>query len=495
MTARSTAQGHAVTIRDETTASANTATRVGTNLKELADNALFNEDIGATVDLTSTALVAAGTTTAHVASAAEKLVLLPVDMGTITTGTTQPISFTDALFSGHTAGGSAVGTGGTVGVIASSFSSGAAETGTGSGQGGLGSTANSNQPYNTTDFAGKRYRWGLFRVIGGARAGEPVELADVLSTAGASFPASLAAPVFFYGSFRSDLGANAKWRGFFYFLNEATGLDTPFTPDTSISAQMTIAEVFLASNAPTSSGYVPVASPGAAEFVFGATGDIADLGTKAGGSSGKVADAAHVHQISTTTPAALGTAAVGTGTTPARADHVHAMPSADQLAATAADFSLNSHNATNMLDPGSAQHGATKNYCDTRAHCFACWGDANGPATTTAEYYNYLNVGATVSATENVSQFLVPFACTFTGIEHWQNTAYTVDTVTDTFRLNGVDTAVVCVLAANTTTVQANGFSVVSAAGDIATVKHVQSASQVGTAFRPRAAVFYRSAA
>jgi hypothetical protein len=48
MTARSDAQGHAVTIRDEVAAGANTATRVGTNLKELADNALFTEDAGVT---------------------------------------------------------------------------------------------------------------------------------------------------------------------------------------------------------------------------------------------------------------------------------------------------------------------------------------------------------------------------------------------------------------------------------------------------------------
>jgi hypothetical protein len=59
MTARSTAQGHAATIRDETAAGANTATRVGTNLRELADNAAFTEDIGTSFDLTSTALPAA----------------------------------------------------------------------------------------------------------------------------------------------------------------------------------------------------------------------------------------------------------------------------------------------------------------------------------------------------------------------------------------------------------------------------------------------------
>jgi hypothetical protein len=48
LTARSTAQGHAATIRDEVSAGANTATRVGTNLRELADNVVFGEDAGTT---------------------------------------------------------------------------------------------------------------------------------------------------------------------------------------------------------------------------------------------------------------------------------------------------------------------------------------------------------------------------------------------------------------------------------------------------------------
>src|SRR5690349_17016169 len=48
MTQRSTAQTDATTVRDETAAGANTATRVGTAIKELADNCVFNEDVSAT---------------------------------------------------------------------------------------------------------------------------------------------------------------------------------------------------------------------------------------------------------------------------------------------------------------------------------------------------------------------------------------------------------------------------------------------------------------
>lgn len=44
MTARSTAQSNATTVRDETTAGANTATRVGTALKQIADNVVFTDD-------------------------------------------------------------------------------------------------------------------------------------------------------------------------------------------------------------------------------------------------------------------------------------------------------------------------------------------------------------------------------------------------------------------------------------------------------------------
>src|SRR5205085_5793760 len=38
----------------------------------------------------------------------------------------------------------------------------------------------------------------------------------------------------------------------------------------------------------------------------------------------------------------------------------------DQISAPVADVSFNTHKATNLVDPGSAQDAATKNYVDTR---------------------------------------------------------------------------------------------------------------------------------
>lgn len=75
MTARATAQGHATTIGAETVAGANTATRVGANLKELADNCAFTEDVASgaaagsmsAADFTKLAGISAGAdvTSAH----------------------------------------------------------------------------------------------------------------------------------------------------------------------------------------------------------------------------------------------------------------------------------------------------------------------------------------------------------------------------------------------------------------------------------------------
>ena len=280
------------------------ATGVAAGSMSAADKAKL-DGISAGADVTAAALVAAGTTTADVADTANKKKLVPYLLTSLSTGTSQFLSFTDAVFSGLVAGGRASGVTGTIGVVAGSFASSGAETGTGANQGGLSSAANSDQPYNATDFPGGRFPAGLFHIIGSAHAGEPILLSDVLSTAGLTYPMSVGAPVFLYLSYRSDLGANLKWRGCFYFTNVVTGLDTPFVPDTSVSAQVTVPVVYQEKNVPTAGPYVPI--PGRRQgIVYGLAGDIADVGAAAAaGATGKLADAGHVHDHGNQTDPAM----------------------------------------------------------------------------------------------------------------------------------------------------------------------------------------------
>lgn len=177
-----------------------------------------------------------------------------------TTGTSQPGAIADSLMASFVLGGSAgPGPTGTVGIIARSFSSSTAETGTASGQAGLGSTASALQPYNTVDFPGGRFFGPLLKPNG-----QPPALIEMLSGAQLSFPDSVAAPVVVFWSFRSDLGANLKWHPWFYFRNQATGLMTPFTPDTSIGSCKIFAPVV-----EVSSGASADAGLGVAEALSG----------------------------------------------------------------------------------------------------------------------------------------------------------------------------------------------------------------------------------
>lgn len=148
--------------------------------------------------------------------------------GTFATGTTQPASLTDASMTGLSAGGNEAGS---LGVIAASFASAANEQNTGSGQGGLGSTAATNQPYNTTDFPSARVPVAIYKPNG-----EPPILSDVAPAVAAANPESASQPVYAYLSDRSDLGANAKKRLWWYFRSAATSLETPFTPTVSIAS-------------------------------------------------------------------------------------------------------------------------------------------------------------------------------------------------------------------------------------------------------------------
>src|SRR5207302_7160659 len=126
----------------------------------------------------------------------------------LTTGTSQPLSLPDATFT-QSPDGSTNGAG-VAGVVGTTFASSGAEVGTGSNQGGLGTAASSTQPYNATDFPGRRWACYLTEADGNT-----LVLSDVLLSAIGSVDANQ--PVVGFLSFRSDLGANLKWRLWFYY--------------------------------------------------------------------------------------------------------------------------------------------------------------------------------------------------------------------------------------------------------------------------------------
>lgn len=323
MTRRSTAQTDAATIRDEVSAGANTATRVGAAIRELADYCAFTEDVGSTICSFSDSRVSAY-------AAQQDTSWVQVYNATFATGTTQPTVLTDASMTGLSAGGKTSGVStGTLGVVAGSFASSGAETGTGSGQGGLGSAANASQPYNSTDFPGGLWP-GLI-----TKNGRAVLLREMLSSA----LLDLDAEVIPFFAYRSDASANNKWRVWWYYRRAADGLLAPFTPDTSVtSATLSAPQVTLLSARPASAGFTNgVAGAGALEMTAGLVGDLQALGTAAIGTTGRYMDAGTVLQ----------------------------MPSANQLAACTGDVSLSSHKLTNVTDGTNAQDAATFNMLRT----------------------------------------------------------------------------------------------------------------------------------
>lgn len=208
----------------------------------------------------------------------------------IATGTAQPLLISDAVMAGLVAGGSTSGAG-VAGVVATSFGSSGAETGTGSNQGGLGSTAAATQPYNATDFPGQHYT----AAVAVLRAdGDEILLKDVLTSATG---ADQHAKVYGYIAFRSDASADQKWRIWWYYRRASDGFETPFTPNASLSnCKLYVPRVFAITSAPVAAGLGNVvAGQSAAEVLFGATGDIATLGTAAAaGTTGRVMDAGSV---------------------------------------------------------------------------------------------------------------------------------------------------------------------------------------------------------
>lgn len=210
--------------------------------------------------------------------------------GTQTTGTSQPLSLSDSLFTGMSPGGSVAGAG-ILGVVAPSFSSSGAETGTGTGQGGLGSSPNFNQPINSTDFPGQT--GVIVQIV--TSDGTLAQVSDVISSVPSGQDQQ---EVYGYLSYRSDLGTNLKWRLWFYYRRTSDGAPVSFTPDISLTnTSIYVAIVGTLATVPIGFGLNRISSTAAAAGVVpGLASDVADVGDfDAPGTSGRFSDAAHIH--------------------------------------------------------------------------------------------------------------------------------------------------------------------------------------------------------
>ena len=195
-------------------------------------------------------------------------------------GTAQPLSLADALFS-QAAGGSIAGAG-VAGVVAPSFANAGAETGTAGGQGGLGSAASATQPYiqNVADFPGQHLIVCELRAVDGSE----IVLINMLSTA----IADLDAKVYGVLSYRADLGANAKWRLWFYYDASATGYPTSFTPNVALTGcSLMVVETYPNSTIPVGAFLGPaMLGKGAAQIGPGALTDVQMAAANKDGATG-----------------------------------------------------------------------------------------------------------------------------------------------------------------------------------------------------------------
>lgn len=113
-------------------------------------------------------------------------------------------------------------------------------------------------------------------------------------------------------------------------------------------------------------------------------------------------------------------------------------------------------------------------------------------ASTLAD--RFMNAGsqsASASIGEDFSKVLIPMAITVYAISAYLATAFLAATVTFTLRKNGVDTSLVVALTAGQTANTATG-SVSVAAGDILSVKVVESIAESGGGVAVRASVAWR---
>jgi hypothetical protein len=209
---------------------------------------------------------------------------------TQTTGTSNPLSLSDALFTGQVPGGSIAGAG-IIGIVAVSFSSAVVETGTGTGQGGLGSTPALTQPYNKTDFPGQHDVIVQISTSDGTLA----QVSDLITVPPIGQDVQ---EVYGVLSYRSDLGANLKWRMWFYYRRTSDGFPVSFTPDISLTnVSLYVAIVGTLATVPIAFGLGKISSTAAAAGVVpGLLSDVQDVGdADAAGATGRFSDAAHVH--------------------------------------------------------------------------------------------------------------------------------------------------------------------------------------------------------
>lgn len=384
-------------------------------------------------DVTSAALVTAGTTTADVAAAALAKICgyTQIAKGTLTLGTGAVLSLTDASFAGKTAGGRGdlQGAAGVLGIVAGSFASSSAETGTGAGQAGLGSAAASGQPYNVSDFPGQN-QFAQCVLLTSDR--KPIPLVQMV--AGSITDAT--AEVYGYLGFRSDLGADAKWRLRFYYRRSADGLEAPFTPTISLAnCWLEVPENFLA----------PTLAPG-----FG---------------------------LSQTT--------AGPAISP--------IPTLDKVPAPVAAVAGNAQEATGWADPTAAQSLATRAYVDAKQRMLATWGLTAAPATTANRFPFLGAISAAPTANQFNSEFVSPVAQTIAGIFVAVRGSVVATTLACTVLINGVSSACTVTLGSSATTASATGFSVAVAAGDVVGMLLVEGAATAQAAFNCTIAVSSKS--
>jgi len=165
------------------------------------------------------------------------------------------------------------------------------------------------------------------------------------------------------------------------------------------------------------------------------------------------------------------------------------------LASAASSIAVNSQKFTGLAAGTTAGDSVRYEQFTGSAHMLYGWGDAAAPGANADRFCTWGSSGATISATENISQFCAPFAFTTTGILNWQNAAMATNTITYTMRIAGVDTANTCVLNVGSTTVLATGFSVAVAQGDILTMKSRENGTETAVTAKPRVAIIYKTSA